>query len=264
MFSRIEDALAALARSEGENSDPAAAYRRALLASLEENGVHPNPRERIAAPRLDPRLDPPEIARVHRGVLTDVATRVFADGILSEEDLEGVARLAWALDVAWEALPPPQPLPIEIAGALIGIGHGRLPVLAPSPDFHLGRGEVVHARIPCRLFERPPAPPASFPIVEGVPYRPGGIRGRTLPVADIASADTGVLTITNERLVFASERRNVAAPWSKVRGADPSANGIRLGLANRRDPVLLKYDDPTYAEVLAALVGRYVAWRVGA
>lgn len=270
MLTKIKDALSGIVQQQKANAqakDNLQGYKGSLVRMLGDMRLDPHEVAALQAQQRGLALDPQGVGRVHREVLSDVVSHVFSDGVVTGEELDAVAQIGTALGLGWHDLPPRQLHMVHIAGSIVNIQRGHLPVLAPqSTQIRPLPGETVHAEVGCQLLDERTyrqyvgsSSSTSFRIMKGVTYRVGSTRGRSIPVTEIVPVDTGVFSITDQRLAFVGARQNFSSPWSKVLCAEPMADGVAVSFTNKKKTALLQYQDATYAEVLAALLGRYMS-----
>jgi hypothetical protein len=140
------------------------------------------------------------------------------------------------------------------------INGGTLPEVA-SPHIIAKKGEIVHFECPASLMKEVAVRAYkggyqgfSFPIGRtGVRYRVGGSRGHSVQVGtQLQVADTGILSITNKRAVYAGTRRTVDMPYSKLVNLTVYADGVQFHLSNRVNAPLFTMQHAS--DIVAAIV----------
>src|SRR5207249_9377954 len=97
----------------------------------------------------------------------------------------------------------------------------------------------------------------SFRIAKGVRYRVGTMRGQMVTVGtQLQIADTGVLAITNQRVVYLGARKTIDMPYSKLIGMQLYSDAIGFSLSNRQNAPLVRVTMNT--DVLGALLNAAV------
>ena len=94
----------------------------------------------------------------------------------------------------------------------------------------------------------------SFPIGKtGVRYRVGGTRGHSVEVGTkLNVADTGLLSVTNKRVVYAGTRKTVEMSYSKLVNLTVYSDGLQFHLSNRVNAPLFTIPGDTH--IVAAIV----------
>jgi hypothetical protein len=98
----------------------------------------------------------------------------------------------------------------------------------------------------------------SFPIGKtGVRYRVGGSRGHSVQVGtQLQVADTGLLSITSKRAVYAGTRKTIEMPYAKLINLTVYSDGIQFHLSNRVNAPL--FTMPNGSDIVAAIVNAAV------
>jgi hypothetical protein len=75
----------------------------------------------------------------------------------------------------------------------------------------------------------------SFPVGKtGIRYRVGATRGHSVEVGTrLNVADTGLMSVTNKRVVYAGSRQTVEMPYSKLVNLTVYTDGLQFHLSNR-------------------------------
>lgn len=134
---------------------------------------------------------------------------------------------------------------------------GRLPV-DPNPRLMAQRGEVVHGELPAHLVKevavrefRGGGGGVSVRIAKGVRVHSGGMRGRSVVVGtQLQTVDEGWLSITNQRVVFIGNKKNVEFKYTKLVGVQVYTDAITLGVSNRQNASTLRVEDGPYTAAL--------------
>ncbi len=123
------------------------------------------------------------------------------------------------------------------------------------------KGEVVHFECPASLMKevavreyRGGYQGFSIPLGKtGVRYRVGGSRGHSVEVGTTLNvADTGTLSITNKRAVYAGTRKTLDMPYSKLVNLSVYRDGIQFHMSNRVNAPIFRVAGGT--DILAAIV----------
>jgi len=211
-------------------------------------------------------VDTAAVQRSHVEAVTHVARAILEDGVVTTQELDALGRIAHVLGVDWASLPPQLAQTLTIAHTVLRIGNGQPPILDPRTT-HLNEAtdELTHAQVGAQVLDervirreyRGGSSGVSLRVCKGVNYRFGSTRGYSVPVTAVVPVDSGTLSITNQRVVFAGRLKSFSIPWAKVASVEPMADGVHLAFTSRTKSALIKYTDPTYAEIYAALLARY-------
>src|SRR4051794_9864191 len=90
------------------------------------------------------------------------------------------------------------------------------------------RNEVVHAELAAGLMRevvlrewQSGSSGYSFRIAKGISYRVGQTRGRSVVVGtELRLEDSGVLSITSQRVAYLGERKTMEFPYAKLMGME--------------------------------------------
>jgi ribosomal protein L21E len=87
----------------------------------------------------------------------------------------------------------------------------------------------------------------------GIRYKVGGSRGHSVEVGtQLNVADSGVLSVTNKRVVYSGTRKTVDMPYSKLVNLGVYNDGLQFHLSNRVNAPLFQV--PRGSQVVAAIV----------
>jgi hypothetical protein len=186
-----------------------------------------------------------------------VAVRsVVDDDILSVEEEEHLHKLGEILGTPVQAIEQKDHQLFEEL-VIAGINDGRFPRL-PNPGIMLKRGEEAHASFSASLMKeqairefRAGATSVSIPLGHGIRYRVGGVRGRSVVVgAAMVVQDSGVLYVTNQRVLFAGRAKTLEFRNDRLVGMEQFTDGLRLNVSNRQTASLFTMTSPSIATAL--------------
>ncbi|HEY5475570.1 MAG TPA: hypothetical protein VIK11_02540, partial [Tepidiformaceae bacterium] len=81
----------------------------------------------------------------------------------------------------------------------------------------------------------------SFRIAKGVYYRVGAQRGHMVEVGrSWQPADSGILSVTSQRLVFSGLRKSIEMAYAKLLGLNVFTDGLQVSVSNRQTPTMLR------------------------
>jgi hypothetical protein len=189
--------------------------------------------------------------------VSQMADRVLADEVmtvLEEDDLlevaEGLGFTQADLNTTFTGLMKR----LVLARA----NDGRLPVM-DGPQLMAQADEIVHGELPAALMKqvalrefRGGSAGFSFRVAKGVRFRTGSFRGHSVVVGtQLKTVDTGVLSITNKRVVFLGAQKTVESKYSKLVGVQVYSDAVSLSVSNRQNASLFTVEDGPY---IAAII----------
>jgi hypothetical protein len=127
----------------------------------------------------------------------------------------------------------------------------------------LKRGEVAYANESASLLKevaqrefRGGSQGVSVPLGGGVRYRVGAMRGQMVTIGtQWQTADTRILTVTNQRVVYHGGRKTLEFAFAKLVALKAYSDAIDLGVTNRQSTSSFRVDDPEFVAgmILAAV-----------
>lgn len=98
----------------------------------------------------------------------------------------------------------------------------------------------------------------SVPIGLGMRYRVGQSRGHMVTVGTHwTSADTGVLTITDQRVVYHGTRKTLEFPYKKLATVNVYSDALTLGVTTRQATSTLRMESPV---LVGGLIQAAMQW----
>jgi hypothetical protein len=192
--------------------------------------------------------------------------QALGDEILTAEEEQRLVDIGEALyrtpDRLGAVLAPYKP---QIFIAMVN--DGRLPV-ATSTRLILKKGEVLHLEEPASLLKeivqreyRGGSQGVSFRIAKGVYYRVGAQRGQMVEVGrSWQPDDSGVVSVTSHRMVFAGSRRSVEMAYAKLLSLNVFTDAIQVHVSNRQNPTTMQVTNgPMIAAAVNAAMQRLLA-----
>jgi hypothetical protein len=146
----------------------------------------------------------------------------------------------------------------DVAFQIAGINAGRMPNVS-DPDIFLKPGEVAYLQVDATLLKevvhrqtRGGYSGFSIPVTKGIYYRIGGYAGHSVVTGtSIDAADSGILCVTSQRVVFKGLSSTVECLYAKLVGLNVFDDGIEFNVSNRQKATLLKVPN---GHVVAAVV----------
>jgi hypothetical protein len=188
------------------------------------------------------------------------AQTALADEELTEDEEDALAAVAEAVGFTQEDF---QRHGLYAQLQVAKLNGGRLPTV-DVPQLLTKRDEVVHLEASAALMKevttrefRAASQGFSFRVAKGVRYRVGSTRGHMVNLGTtIQVADAGLLSVTNQRVIFMGDRKTIDMPYSKIAGMHLFADAISFSLTNRQNAPLIKVAMDT--DVLGALLNAAV------
>jgi hypothetical protein len=192
---------------------------------------------------------------------SNYAETVLADDHLTKEEEDVFGEVADALEIPQESLTQVgQHRDIFVRLVVAKVNDGRLDTVG-SPRLIAKAGELVHAETSAALMKEVSIRQfqgggggVSFRIAKGVRYHVGGFRGQSVVVGtELQVQDTGVLSVTSNRVVFLGQQKTMEFLYSKLVGLEVFDDGIRLQVSNRQTVSLIKMDTGLGPLIAAAI-----------
>jgi hypothetical protein len=200
-----------------------------------------------------------ELATMNAKAIDAVARAALVDDLITPEEDAHIAALTNALNVSWAWLEHVDPsLPSDVL--IAQINGGVLPEVS-EPHIIAHKGEIVHFETNASLMKEVAIRQyqggysgISVPIGKtGVRYKIGGVRGHSVEVGtQMNVADSGLLAVTNKRVLYSGARKTVDMALTKLVNLAPFPDGLIFHVSNRVNAVIFRI--PKGAEVVAAIV----------
>lgn len=198
----------------------------------------------------------PELAALsdkERRRRSEAAFRTYAENVLADEQLTIDEEMAFnevanALGVEEQSFEG-RFKDILCRLAVARANDGRLEIIE-SPQLMTKKHEVVHLQTGAALMKeamvrewRGGYSGFSFPIAKGIRYRTGSGGGHSVVVGtELQFEDSGVFSITSQRIAYTGSRKTMEVPYTKLMSIDVFADGIRLHASNRQKALLFSVD----------------------
>lgn len=148
----------------------------------------------------------------------------------------------------------PADVPVDVTNTLTLALANRGTLVACPTTLLLKRGEVAYVNTSASLLKevakrefRGGSQGVSVPLGGGVRYRVGAMRGEMVTIGSHwETADTGVLTVTNQRVVYHGGRKTLEFLFSKLAALTAYRDAIDLGVTNRQSTSSFRVNDPQY------------------
>jgi hypothetical protein len=180
------------------------------------------------------------------GAVESQIDTALVDDILTPDEEAGVdhlieqARFTWT-DVATHNHPLVERYIVAKAN------DGRLEAI-PNAALLTSAGEIVHLETPAAVMTeqvlrefKGGSRGVSVPIGHGVRVRTGSFRGHSVVVGtQTVASDTGTMTISSKRLVFAGNKSTIEIPLGKLIDVKAFADGVQIHASNRKAAPLFR------------------------
>jgi hypothetical protein len=200
-----------------------------------------------------------ELVGLHLDAIRSVVLAAVADDLLTPDERSNLTAVTSALGLTWQDVADSDPALYERV-FVSSINGGDLPEVA-SPHILPKKGEVVHFECDATLMKEVAVRQYqggyqgfSIPLGKsGIRYRVGASRGHSVQVGtQVQVADTGTLSVTNKRTVYAGLRKTVEMPYTKLVNLTVYSDGLQFHLSNRVNAPLFKI--PRGADIVGAIV----------
>ena len=232
---------------------------QALLKGVTSGALPAGDGSDLAAARAAAGYTTDELRSLNVGAFQPLAQTAVADDIMTPEESAHLKQVMATVGITWADVGAVDPTLLDKA-AVSEINGGQLPEVA-SPHILAKKGEIVHYESPATLMKQVAVRQYqggysgfSFPVGKtGIRYRVGGTRGHSVEVGtQLKVADTGLLTVTNKRCVYAGTGKTVEMLYSKLVNLTVYSDGLQFHLSNRVNAPLFKIPQGTH--IIAAIV----------
>ena len=257
IFRKAKDKLEQAQASRREASAQRQAYTSAVMQLAEPNADIP---AILAALPGDAALNEKDREKLHGTAFLSIANAMLEDDVLDQTEEKNLLAAGNTLGVTQERLHQEFPNLLERL-VIARVNDGRLPVIdAADVRLPLKSGEVVHLTTGAALTKWQAVKEwhggshgFSFRITKGVYYRTGQTRGRIVTTGQqLATEDTGILTVTSRRAVFSGAKRALEFDYRRLLDVEVFTDGIKLAVSNRQNPSVLHTD--ASGDVVAAVL----------
>jgi hypothetical protein len=257
IFSKAKDKLDRVHAEHAEQAAQRQAYSD-VLAKLPAPGA--DIPAILAALPSSSAFNPKDLTMVQTNAFQTLAYAMLADDILDETEERNLLAAGQALGVTTDRLNH-EFAPLLERLVIAQVNNGRLPsVDASDVRVPLKSGETAHIVSSAALIKwhdvkewRGANHGFSFRVAKGVYYRTGQTRGHIVTTGQqLATEDTGVLTITNRRVVFNGSRKALEFDYKKLVDVEVYTDGLKLAVSNRQAPSVLRTSRS--GDLLAAII----------
>ena len=181
-------------------------------------------------------------------IVQEAFNRAIEDRRLTAEEEQRLVKMSENLGATWsyDGLAQQE---VKRFKLLARIDAGDLPVI--QTPVRLQRGEVCHAEFPSSLHEMRTVtkrvnyhgPTGRIRIMKGLSWRYGSVSVNRITSEELRQLDSGVLYITNKRLLFDGKLKSVQTPFKKIIKFTLYKDGIQIEKETGRDQFCLGSGD---------------------
>lgn len=200
-----------------------------------------------------------ELSQINLQTFRGLASTAVTDDLLTPKESAHLGQVMSVLGLSWEQVRQQDPALWEHA-FVSEINGGQLPEVS-SPHVLQKKGEVVHYECEASLMKEVAVRQYqggysgfSFPLGKtGIRYRVGATRGHSVEVGTTLNvADSGLLSVTNKRVLYAGSRKTIEMLYSKLANLTAYKDGLQFHLSNRVNAPLFKIAQGSH--IVAAIV----------
>jgi hypothetical protein len=189
-------------------------------------------------------------AEKHRQAIESIRARAAqlpdADGVVPVKPFEDFVDFVSENKVEWTSIPD------VLTELVVGLARGGAFLPQPHATLLLKNGEHALSEVPAELLEEVTdrqfqggSHGVSVPLGHGVRYRTGAVRGHMVTIGTHwATADTGKLTVTDQRIVYHGGRKTLEFLFTKLATLNVYTDAIDLGVTNRQSTSSFRTPNP--------------------
>jgi len=143
------------------------------------------------------------------------------------------------------------------------LAQGILPTI--QVNILLKGGEVCHFAIPAQLLEElsktryvGSSSGVSFRVAKGVTFRTGSFRGTPIRESYQKVTDTGILYVTNKKVIFVGQKKNATYPLNKIVDITKYTDGIRFQKENESKARVFLIDRSAHIDAIGMIVSALI------
>lgn len=92
-------------------------------------------------------------------------------------------------------------------------------------------------------------------IMKGVYYRAGSVKVQRITSEQLQTIDSGIIYVTNKRLIFVGNKKNANIQISKILSVTPYSDGVGIEKDSGKSPILRVSEN---ADIFAMVIGRVI------
>lgn len=180
--------------------------------------------------------------------------RAFVETLIDPDESLPQARSAELDKYFDEHKIEPEDVPADLSRTIILASANAGNLVARQTLLLLRQGEVAYIDQPAFLLKevvrrefQAGSQGISVPLGSGIRYRIGAVRGQAVTIGtEVQTADTGVLTVTNQRVVYHGGRRTLEFAFPKLVALTAYSDAIALGVTKRQSTSSFRVEDPPF------------------
>lgn len=177
------------------------------------------------------------------GIIQDKMKVITYDNKISPDELQELEALSKSLDVTLDMNDASKEA-VEKMKLFWLIENGQIPAI--ETDLNLSANELCHYKSNAAWYELRKVtkrinyhgPILTIPIYKGIKYKLGSVSPSRVTKDEIQLIDTGVIYITNKRVIFVGNKGNKTILLSKILFIEATENGVVINKETRTSPIV--------------------------
>jgi len=233
-------------------------YSEKLVKALQDGQITEQEKAELDKLKADFGLSDYAIKHASTGAYQRLYQEITSDRLVTEDELQQVNELLAKYEIHVDEIKPT----LNELGKLrfmTMLEDGVLPEVESS--IFLRKNETAHFQTQCELHEERTKKEYvggysgfSFRVAKGVSWRVGGFKGRPVEKQVLTRIDSGVLVVTNKRLVFSGDRKSFSVPYRKLIDLEVFKDAIKLNREGKSRREYFMMDEPAITAKVINLV----------
>jgi len=233
-------------------------YSENLLKALQDGQITEQEKAELEKVKADFGLSDYAIKHASTGAYQRLYQEITSDRLVTEDELQQVNELLAKYEIHVDKIRPS----LNELGKLrfmTMLEEGVLPEVESS--IFLRKNETAHFQTQCELHEERTKKEYvggysgfSFRVAKGVSWRVGGFKGRPVEKQVLTHIDSGLLVVTNKRLVFSGDRKSFSVPYRKLIDLEVFNDAIKLNREGKSRREYFMMDEPAITAKVINLV----------
>jgi len=227
------------------------AYNEKLKEFLSDGKLDNKEKEELKKLAIEGNLQEKDLQEAHKKACSLNFDEITKDGRITEEERTALQELMNYFEVEQKDFNFDQKTFNKFYTVGL-IDKGILPdIKVPDLNIIFKKDEIIHWCCPASLRKIKRVVnrinyggfTGSVKIGLGVRYRVGSLGYSTQSSEFLATEDTGVLWLTNQRIGFKGARKNFAFPYTKIHSFEASSTALSISKEGKETPILVSLDD---------------------